>query len=176
VWKILEPCVVLASMILYKANIYPWYVSLLSNLFPIAILRYQCRWDAMINGKIEVIPIDRCPPSHKDPKFPLHNFRQRPTKLAASEVSQAVVEDRLCRKAPSSIKVRLYSGYENPKTGLPEIEFRSFGLTYTSSVSKFIWINAAIENLQPLLRDDLLESEMYVTNNKMIYVCCDSNI
>jgi hypothetical protein len=69
------------------------------------------------------------------------------------------VTDRLENKAPKAIRLRLYSSYANPKSGLVVRSDRGYGTTYVSSGSEYIWINVALESLQPLLRDDLTETE-----------------
>jgi len=116
----------------------------------------------LINGERDRIPLERCPNTHLDPDHPLMRFRQRPGHIAGDPVAQAQVRHILHHKLPSVVRLRLYSGYEHPKNGIVESETHGYGLTCTASVDKYIWINLALEMLQPLLRDDLSDTERYV--------------
>lgn len=101
---------------------------------------------------------------HQNPRQPLLNIRQRPPHIANEKTAQNTVKDRLYRKLPKSVRLRLYSAYENPKTGIVTTEDRGYGVTYVSSGTGYIWINLALEMFQPLLRDDLSEAERCVVN------------
>lgn len=137
------------------------------------MLRFYCvdgyfnRWDAFVNGTVHLIPTARIPPMHQDPRKPLLNVRQRPASIANQRAAQDTVKDRLYRKLPNSVRLRLYSAYENPKTGVVTTEDRGYGVTYVSSGTDYIWINVALEMFQPLLRDDLSEAERCVVDFEM---------
>jgi hypothetical protein len=57
------------------------------------------------------------------------------------------------------VRLALYSGYEDPSSGLPALRAIRDAITKNNLVYKRVEILLASELLQPLLRDDLTDAE-----------------
>jgi hypothetical protein len=63
------------------------------------------------------------------------------------------------RDMTQNVRLALYSGYEDPSSGLPALRVNRNAMTKNNLVYKRVEILLAIELLQPLLRNDLTDAE-----------------
>ncbi|CZR60774.1 uncharacterized protein PAC_10670 [Phialocephala subalpina] len=141
VWKHLEPCLQLASLLITNAEYFPW-------------------WDALVYGELQ--PIDDSRRGLDDLNKAIFSFHQRTHAEYTKFENIQKLQSKL-RVAADKIHCYLWSGYCEPDTGATIKHSATWGITgglITSEAQEgHIHIGIAIESLQPLLTGGLNEDE-----------------
>ncbi|PBP19973.1 hypothetical protein BUE80_DR009195 [Diplocarpon rosae] len=138
VWKALQPSILLASMLITKAAVYPW-------------------WDALLLGEFRDIPQYRIPPRYQH--LQLKSFHTRDPQIR-ERPSEKIRLDSQLRLVAQQVKFRIVSGYANFTTGLATRERWCCGGTAKEyAAPSIIMVNLALELIQPLLALDLNAAE-----------------
>jgi hypothetical protein len=186
VWKALDPCLRLASLVRSALQIFHWNLNrefclanmmgltvfnerralLMVCLFPkrchLCRLRYLTwiRWDALFNGDFKEIDPQRIPSEHAGKA--LWSFHERTDTVRNQDTQIEQLQFRF-KEAAKSIKLRFQSGHCNPRTGVVDSKSTFYGQTDTNfppaAAGLSAVITVAIELVQPLLSADLNYNE-----------------
>ncbi|KAG4027309.1 hypothetical protein MFRU_031g00570 [Monilinia fructicola] len=132
VWRMLKPCLRLATLMLHHECKYSWL-------------------DALLNGRSEAVP--------NSPKgLKLQRFFSRRHGERINHCSPEIIE-RTIQDLTSRVVLGFHSGYEDVATGLPRSRTSRNAITRNHTVYDRIEVLISIELAQPLLRIDLTDAE-----------------
>lgn len=149
VWEILEPCLQLATRLIYNAHMHPW-------------------WDALISKDWQQLDDAELTEDHvKDlAQGKFYRFRRRPAFEASSPNQPKADFVELFAMMNTHLKLGLMSSAADPRTGLPNDSPGSYststnyGMTLPPySVTKDITMLLSYQLLEPLFRNDLTDAE-----------------
>jgi hypothetical protein len=107
--------------------------------------------DALFHGRYEDIPNtpgDTC----------LQRFYRRSQGEPIADPKTRETQQKI-RDMTQNVRLALYSGYEDPSSGLPSLRVNRNAITKNNLLYERVEILLAIELVQPLLRDDLTDAE-----------------
>jgi hypothetical protein len=114
--------------------------------------------DALFHGRYEDIANTR-----------LQRFYRRSQGERIADPKMQETQPKI-RDMTQNVRLALYSGYEDPSSGLPALRVNRNAITKNNLAYKRVEILFAIELLQPLLRDNLTDAEKWVVDILLVNV------
>lgn len=133
---------------------------------------FLSRWDALFSGKLTEVDVQRIPFTYLGGS--LHTFQPPPKNNSSyNETKHQNDMQKKFRQMAGSIDLVFYSGYTHELSQLPyKDDCWNHGETYRSLLHETqIRVGLSIESVQPLLRNDLTDSGMFLNCKKWVKTC-----